>query len=104
MGNWTPGPWHADGHVYDSQGSAIAYLNRGSKATLAILPEHAARKRADAQLIAAAPELYAALEALSEYVIAVCDVDEAARSYHDDIFNRVHVAFAKARGESKPCA
>ena len=96
-GVWTKGPWrtgpinYAD--VYGSDGEIVALVPKGFDATVV-----------NARLIAAAPELFASLEAIYEQ----------ARSWHEfhhgsecvqcdgicEELPRMKSALAKARGES----
>lgn len=91
---WTPGPWE-----YQQWGSRIFDSGKGSSQVLVAIIATNTRKdegRHNAHLIAAAPELFEALEAmLEDGVFAGCDwiPSDNAKQLGD-------AALAKARGES----
>jgi hypothetical protein len=98
--SWTPGPWHVSStHLaaaYDIGAENGANIARVSGPT-----ENGAEEfRANARLIAAAPDLYEALKRCVEYF----DIRYARRlpgqndDYCDNV-DRVNAALAKARGE-----
>lgn len=102
---FTPGPWHKDErsdiYVRDSEGDYIAE-------TYAPMPKRKRAKgenEANAHLIAAAPELYEALEKAAEVFRAYQSHHEANR--HTDKAERnkfyaeqIEAALTKARGEA----
>lgn len=91
---WTPGPWAAKNHRVESM-ALVAYcgVNSAASATRSqYITEPEAK--ANARLIAAAPDLYEALAAAEEF-IAAC-AGEAALA----IYRQAHTALARARGEA----
>lgn len=94
---WTPGPWEVVRHVTRPAVEAIN-KKRGMRAAgdkyplVCTMPDNYSTTESNAHLIAAAPELYEALEALL-YGIENCDRIENYR-----IENAID-ALAKARGE-----
>ena len=91
MSGPTPGPWHVDvlGAGW-TDGHGIAYCDNGHVAwTTRGFGDDV--QLANAHLIAAAPDLYEALEA------ALNDPD--AGWLHDAVYNSGMAALAKARGE-----
>lgn len=90
---WTPGPWHVAAltksfGVYAQDGTAIAKVGG------AYGVGHD-RRKADALLIAAATEMY---EALNEAYRAFSHDDEGA-VWADTTIEKARAALAKARGE-----
>lgn len=94
-GGWTPGPWWVEGEVvcapdgdnfpwYVAIAERCGYPNDQS--------------RANAHLIAAAPELYEALEALSEHFTQVVKAFRVDSEEHETLV-AARAALAKARGE-----
>jgi hypothetical protein len=108
---FTPGPWWTDA-VYNEEdlGCSIIAANtdcgpmpgnptRGQVAfATEILPEDAETAKANAHLIAAAPDLYAALESLRGNVIGWGD-DSQIEAISDDL-RAASAALARARGGS----
>ncbi len=111
MANSTPGPWRVQ------EGSLTVYTTSDPEAGTGItnaiaLPcmTHNSRgsdvgreeAKANAHLIAAAPALLDALEAVLPWVEANCDEDP--EGCEDEKYLRVHLraALAHARGEAKP--
>lgn len=101
-GAWTPGPW-----AYSEELRANFSMVSGAERVVAGIPNDAdpdglAEQRANAHLIASAPDLYAALEAL------VTRRDRAVRETggfvaadgSDGRYARARAALARARGES----
>jgi len=85
---FTPGPWNVEREEDDSNFWHSIY-SEGFKGLLVARCDQNGKHAADAHLIAAAPELYDALEAL-------------AREAHDissDTWEMVETALAKARGQ-----
>jgi len=83
---WTPGPWEADGEFVDGADGSAIYTALGYDPDN--VPLHDEIQKANASLIAAAPDLYEALEG------AVEAMEAAGMSCHDE-----RAAIAKARGE-----
>src|SRR5690625_4088729 len=102
---WTPGPWASTDHgvgeivVYDEgTQSCLASLDEDGDSSCA-WPKHystSPEARANANLIAAAPDLYAALEEARGTIQAL--IDEGYTG-HIDQLGRIDAALAKARGE-----
>lgn len=87
---WTPGPWRVDsdgthGPVYVSQ-------SHGERFGVAMMDGALERRRDDAALIAAAPELYEALVLCTDAMLGKVHAKNPA-------WLAVHNALAKARGE-----
>ncbi len=99
---WTPGPWRATTHDHPEQGVYAGY--RIAKMTGGEIQ----RDRANANLIAAAPDLYAALDAAYDF-IADQYGDAEAQALEGEfvskearaIWETICAALAKARGETK---
>ena len=96
----TPGPWEWDAgspHILNAP-SASMDGSRMDEASMVVMMSGAARKRIttdNARLIAAAPELLAALEELHR---VDCLVDDAYYAQHDAAMQTARAAIAKARG------
>lgn len=93
----TPAPWNYDGNVRGAVEGSIDDL------VASVYPMHyenAEEMKANAHLIAAAPEL---LESLIELVSAMeryeIDVDERAPVKHTEMMNKAKAAIAKALGQ-----
>lgn len=92
---FTPGPWHDGGEhgwssaVFDANGLPIAFCS---------VPGQGSRK-ANARLIAAAPELYEALDTLSLVVGLTAFKHEGQRAPLQEAVDAARAALAKARGE-----
>lgn len=90
MNKHTPGPWNrikGDRNVYSAAGTVCktpAILGGGSAAT---------NWEANARLIAAAPDLLEALEALLDYA-------ESGWDHFPDVSVNARAAIARARGEA----
>ncbi|MXF49648.1 hypothetical protein GR294_24460 [Raoultella sp. Lac2] len=102
----TPGPWRFDeqealsgGPVfYIAQDDNAKYTPNYSDVSQTCSGEIKHIQKANAQLIAAAPNLLEELQKLREYVINVCDVDEEdCHSEHPLMSSRA--AISKALGE-----
>ena len=90
---WTPGPWEADGCFIDA--------NRCMEQVCNTLSSVNGRNFADARLIAAAPDLYEALESAEESIATFMGVHGYPMdSGAGDILRQVSAALAKARGET----
>ena len=89
---WTPGPWRvdADGDVIAPDGPVAGPFYPDNFDTWPTWEQ----RKADAHLIAAAPDLYAALEAIrdNEVVRAICP---------SPLWGKMADAMIKARGETK---
>lgn len=98
----TPGPWHvvlsdnATPHIMHEHGDDCSdYSDRGS--LVCVMPAEIMQcynSLANARLIAAAPDLYAALYELNRY----CEY-WSKHGVPDGILERIKAALAKARGE-----
>ena len=92
---WTPGPWRVDSrHV----GLMIESDPHGPRALASISTPIDDIDRANAALIAAAPELYEALEALTkdeELILAAHGIEPSGNR----LVKQARAALAKARGE-----
>ncbi len=87
--SFTPGPWSTDGvHIVAPTKSALPGI---AVATWCDTPE----THANARLMAAAPELYEALELAWDYAC------QGTRLGHDDVSAVVNAALAKARGAAQ---
>ena len=110
--NWTPGPWEflanewntggisesaITEHRSHSRGSIVAPRRAESPWFIATM-ENAPEQEANACLIAAAPKLYEALEAIA----ALDDGDCSFAWTHAPLFDAAHAALEKARGEAMP--
>ena len=93
MSKHTPGPWKANFAI-----SGSVYIFGGDRNFACVFDEwrDEANQEANANLIAAAPDLLEALEEL----LSMCQRQE---DFHDDddgcMFERASAAIAKARGE-----
>lgn len=105
---YTPGPWKVERRSNYPNPDMIALLEESPDRALRVVTvdgthDAAARREANARLIAAAPDLLAAAEAVSD---AVGDATESGWDPHlvQDVMNAVgrHLrpAIAKARGEA----
>lgn len=104
---FTPGPWRYENRqthcaIYHSREPQDGYANRVAE-TMQWSPAAAGRVtpaecEANARLIAAAPELLEALEMASN-ALTVC-VESGGFYVGEGIFEKVHAAIAKARGEA----
>ena len=88
---WTPGPWRATTHDHPEQGVYAGY--RIAKMTGGEIQ----RDRANANLIAAAPDLYAALEKALNFITNT----ESEMGETLPCGDAARAALAKARGETK---
>ena len=94
--NWTRGPWRANGDKIESTSGAC-------RARIAIIDDGAGTNpAANAHLIAAAPELYEALQTILPYVpiSSASEGGAVARSGNVIAADKVRAALKKARGES----
>lgn len=85
----TPGPWHVDsvGRIRDDQGTVVHDLSY----TREYMDSHV--RAANARLMAAAPELYAALRELHDWTR-----ERMAAIETRDMLLRSHAALVKAEG------
>ena len=97
----TSGPWR----VHAEHGRARRLVMAGERCVAVVRPTHqerAGQGRANARLIAAAPELAAALDVALEFV-AFCwrdvSLNEYAEEQRDEAERVIMAALAKARGE-----
>lgn len=103
---WTPGPWRI---AEDENNLAVAPWREaigieslsdqaaGCVPSLVAWTTRGGRPAADAYLIAAAPELYAALVDARDYVDRQVKIYHAGG--HAEVLMRIDAALAKARGE-----
>lgn len=105
---FSPGPWHIGPYYLDDAGHreiAIQAANgRGGVCTPASVvlqfPHIEGMQEANAHLIAAAPDLYEALEALVETAVAEVNEKGGAGGSHLARLTDARAALSKARGES----
>ena len=93
---WTPGPWH----VLKARGYAHGPVDKNNAPVVTWTGMARPRQEdgmANAHLIAAAPELYEALEEALETIHALIDEGYMAYIHQRE---RIEYAMAKARGES----
>lgn len=96
----SPGPWDWSGQADTREPHRVFTLTGGTQRVVAVVGDRdearrdgwSARNGADARLIAAAPELLAALEALSERFVGRSQADY-------DLWTAATAAIAKARGQ-----
>jgi len=91
--NWTPGPWkigsrYTENGVYDKAGNLIA--NTHSSHRNFDRENQIAEQNANAHLIAAAPDMYEALEDI---------IGDTEFGCHRASYIKARAALAKARGE-----
>lgn len=97
MSNYTPGPWWHDPYwnlIYDNAKCEIAAVRAAIQAG-----EKRARldtARANARLIAAAPELVEALRG----ILGICEVSPTGEYFKADIARICQTAIAKAEGKA----
>ena len=87
---WTPGKWFVSGvrgKIDREEYHAVNVENGGVQIAIVWYDPKSHEGYADAHLIAAAPELYEALDALDKY------------GHTEAIWHRAKAALAKARGE-----
>lgn len=94
---FTPGPWGIESETRSASGSELVVTEANGGFSVAEAAHDGAgfsysMARANARLIAAAPDLLAALESLKTSI--------RTRSNHVDALNAAAAAIAKARGES----
>lgn len=91
---WTPGPWTVDDGdseafgVFSADGAGICYLSENPYRGLGLRPEDSA----NANLIAAAPDMYEALETMLA-------IFAPKLSLPGSMASKARAALAKARGE-----
>lgn len=97
---WTPGPWcvardgNAQANVYGADGFWVALLPHQCITSIEEQQEH------HAALIAAAPDLYEALEDARRYVSGAYECAFPDEQENERVLDAVDAALAKARGES----
>jgi len=91
---FTPGPWEWDGDVWDYDYAEEAPWLIGKDNQIIIKGEIDCANKANAHLIAAAPDLY---EAIKELLYALQDDDNWRTS---GVYEDAENALAKARGEA----
>jgi hypothetical protein len=99
--NHTPGPWYVENHAIMVNQPWRAYLGEGAPETVcemvsSLSPEATA---ANARLIAAAPELLAALEGMFNGT-CFCDFAKGGYTHHGRHCEIARAAIAKAKGET----
>lgn len=88
---FTPGPWTI--YESDAHGLCVTQTNlRGPRAIIASIERGQPEAEANAQLIASAPDLYAALKALAP----ILDNDGPLVAAYSDVEPLVRAALAKA--------
>jgi hypothetical protein len=98
MSEHTPGPWVVDDNREGREGLVTVYGADGSAVTCTgDMEDCTARDLADARLIAAAPDLLAAIE--SEAVRRAYDAGLGASEWEAFLWPEARAAIAKARGE-----
>lgn len=90
---WTPGPWQW-GYRFEEDLTRWALRSSGNPLAISGRTHRAIANRA---LIAAAPDLYEALEATRKHLALFCrDTDSIAKA----VFDMADAALRKARGET----
>lgn len=101
MGNNTPGPWRHE-TVFDQRGNPCAYSvwpcnQSGGRNRICMTPDGTTCENlSNAQLIAAAPDLLAALKLAKEYV----DGTIGFSGERENTLSTIRAAIRKAEGES----
>ncbi len=100
---WTPGPWLVDAEYPDD----VRSIHFGLVAQAYVVPVHRGggeMRKSNAQLVAAAPDLYAALEGMREAMRSLgISHNEAAEPMMMDAMmacDAADAALSKARGEA----
>ena len=88
------GPLHTPGHEHNHAPTVLSGIGWHGSGDLSIDTDSP-----DARLIASAPELLSALEAVLEDAILSGTTDEGQLLGSDELYNQVQTAIAKARGE-----
>jgi hypothetical protein len=101
--NWTPGPWWLEQPVEDGVGASVGVSGHGHRLLAkavwrAELETRTLHAEANANLIAAAPELYEALEGMLTGYQQVCSV-YGLYCENSQFWQRGIEALAKARGD-----
>ena len=96
---WTPGPWDWHASLHDdgrNNGSVLSDVASGRARCVCKAPQyqHPDQWQADANLIAAAPELYEALVLAEDRIES-----ERSPGEWDPLLREIRAAIAKARGE-----
>lgn len=111
-GNWTPGPWETAVERRDDLGCDHIWIAPQTwvprVARVVVYPDYEAEERANAHLISAAPDLYAALEIVAAELEAMLDAGDVIRGINNAGIaamraqvDAARAALAKARGEAK---
>lgn len=98
----TPGPWGCDWTSHHSHDYRLQQPN-GAPLRLVVEANDHSEQRANARLIAAAPELLAALQAVWEFfepVYVSAMAEDTERTAQDELMDTVRAAIAKATGEA----
>ena len=96
---WTPRPWNVnDGYICDAKGDLIK-MPSGWKDDAWIDDNADEESAANARLIAAAPDLYAALVEAREFVRIFTPREDHLGDKAKDVANAIDAAMDKARGE-----
>ena len=102
MGTHTPGPWTVEEYGDEDAPALVIHKNTETRVCFMATPgSHGdpAKIEADAHLIAAAPELLAALKQL---VADYQDVPDPTDEDGQAVFDTARAAIAKAEGSEKP--
>lgn len=103
---WTPGPWEWHSKAAengDNDGSVLAGVESGRAICICKAPRYARmlQWQPNARLIAAAPELYEALESALDIMEATgCAWSDPMGYEENPAYTSARAALAKARGES----
>ena len=102
MSNFTPGPWKVCGSgefIIAAKGNAKIMTAVASVSGIKVNPE---RTKADARLIAAAPEMYEALKEVAPYV-SICDyeMEGADGGKAEELFNVINALLGRIDGEEE---
>jgi hypothetical protein len=93
----TPGPWAIEKEK--TQGRILIRDNSEDETFVATIPHHWIKSKANARLIAAAPELLEALKSVVEKLDISGNMSIAAKEYYGEVIAKATAAIAKATGE-----
>jgi len=101
---WTPGPWAVERNKrtwgwVDVVGPSLGVGGPTQATDLTLADE--VKRIAEAHLIAAAPDLYAALEAIRDNLEAIRDNEVVRAICPSPLWGKMADAMIKARGETK---